>query len=318
MRKFQPNQSGFTLVELMVVIAIIGVLASMLLPALSKAKAKANRVKCLHNMKHGAAMALMAYADESSGVFPWHDSASNNHMRAKGYQNWRDAYRTGRIWGGAAMRTSLITTKMLVSPCDKKVMARNRRLRKISFSEWAFNSYHMDRRHSSYAVNLGGDAMLPKTVILLTRNWGGGNRDNYWERWGGRKSKTEVEYPRGKVTSGDHWHAHVFTYRTKEEADKKEKAEKENPEKSFGDWKEWYARTSLPGDGFIGPGNDELSMTGYGAETGNMVRGDGSAQYIAGNADLEMYMNQHLQATVRDGSNFPIRNMTFLRPSQIP
>ena len=78
------------------------------------------------------------------------------------------------------------------------------------------------------------------------------------------------------------------------------------------------AQASLPSDGFIGPGNEVLSMTGYGAETGNMVRGDGSAQYIAGNADLEMYMNQHLQATVRDGSNFPIRNMTFLRPSQIP
>ena len=165
MRKFQPNQSGFTLVELMVVIAIIGVLASMLLPALSKAKAKANRVKCLHNMKHGAAMALMAYADESEGLYPWHDPATNNEMRAKGYQNWRDAYRTGRFWGAAPMRATLINTKMLISPCDQVVAARNRRLGKISFSDWAFNTYHMDRKHSSYAANLGGDATLPKTVL---------------------------------------------------------------------------------------------------------------------------------------------------------
>ena len=304
MRKFQPNQSGFTLIELLVVVAIIGVLASMLLPALAKAKAKANRVKCLHNMKHGAAMALMAYADESRGVYPWHDPATNNEMRSKGYQNWRDAYRTGRIWGAAAMRATLITTKMLVSPCDKKVIARNRRLRKISFSDWAFNSYHMDRRHSSYAVNLGGDAMLPKTLILLTRNWGGGNRGNYWEKWGGRKAKTAVEYPRGKVTSGDHWHAHVFTYRTAIGATGEEPVP--------------VAQASLPSDGFIGPGNEELSMTGYGDEKGNMVRGDGSARHIPGNADLEMFMNQHLQTTLRDGSNQPLRNMTFLRPSQIP
>ncbi len=310
MRKFQPNQSGFTLVELMVVIAIIGVLASMLLPALSKAKAKANRVKCLHNMKHGAAMALMAYADESRGVYPWHDSASNNHMRAKGYQNWRDAYRTGRIWGGAAMRTSLITTKMLVSPCDQAVVARNRRLGKVSFSEWAFNSYMMNRWHSSYAVNLGGDATLPKSVLLLTRNWGGGNRGNYWQQWGGRNSRTQVEYPRGRVNSGDHWHAHVFKYRT---------VTRTTPHQTSLPWKKWDARASrFASDGFIGPGNQNLSMTGYAKETGNMVLGDGSAKQIKGNKELETIMNEHLQATEEGGSSMPRRNMTFLRPSQIP
>ena len=300
MKNNQPKQNGFTLIELLVVIAIIGILASMLLPVLARAKSKANRMKCLSNMKNGAALALMAYADESEGLYPWHDPATNNEMRAKGYQNWRDAYRTGRIWGAASMRATLINTKMLVSPCDKKVMARNRRLRKISFSEWAFNSYHMDRRHSSYAVNLGGDAMLPKTVILLTRNWGGGNRDNYWERWGGRKSKTEVEYPRGKVTSGDHWHAHVFTYRTGNGAT----------------WKKWDAKATGAGNGFIGPGNKDLSMTGYRAGTGNVILGDGSATQIQGNSQLETVMNEHLQATQEGGMGKPQRNITFLRPSQ--
>lgn len=59
----------FTLLELLVVVAIIGILAAMLLPVLGVAREKARRISCAGNLKQ-LGMAIMMYADDHNGVLP--------------------------------------------------------------------------------------------------------------------------------------------------------------------------------------------------------------------------------------------------------
>jgi prepilin-type N-terminal cleavage/methylation domain-containing protein len=74
----RPTHHGFTLIELLVVIAIIAILASMLLPALGKAKQKAQGIQCMNNHR-SLMLAWRMYADDHNDKFPLSSLIDQNH-----------------------------------------------------------------------------------------------------------------------------------------------------------------------------------------------------------------------------------------------
>lgn len=165
----QPANEGFTLIELLVVMVIVGILAGLVIPSLSGAKLRAQRTKCLNNVRQ-LQLAVQMYADDYGGeLLP-------------------RSYRGGGIWVDR-LESYYGSRALLLCPVDREVDNVSYLLNGF-VDYFAFRSFEGDWNAFFGAYKSGGfpgmklsEINHPSQTILLGEKRADSDGDAYMDIW---------------------------------------------------------------------------------------------------------------------------------------
>ena len=138
---------AYSSVDLLAVIAVLAILAGLLLPALAKAKAKAQRINCVNNLKM-IGLSYRIFATDNRDLYPMR--VSTNEGGSSEFFSGGNAYRHYRT-----LSNELAAPKILVCPADDRAPATD------------FGS--LRNENLSYFVNLEADETRPQLLLAGDR-----------------------------------------------------------------------------------------------------------------------------------------------------